>query len=372
MKKILISFIFIFLFSNQCKSIEEITLEPKNLTLKNISDMYYGSVENPEEISPIFKIFSKDGLKFENSYINSVKLGLTYNESLSFTHIDDNSSSLVHKFNGISPIMKLKFNENLSEFAFEYNLMRDIPSYSNKFSEKISKLYIGHNITENQKIIVGQYSRLPSTYNGSLGTINRDFVLKSQLGRTFGDARSMGIRNIAEYKYIDYDIGLYDSTRYMQDFGKGLDFTGYIMIKPLAKIQEKTGSLKLGSGYNVGNYNNSYHLFSFFSAYDYKKFHLKTEYAKADGYNGTVNSKNSADGFYFTSAFDVLPRLQLIGRYDYFIPNTVYSKDNWSEYTIGMTYKPFSNMKLMLNYVLRDNPNNSNSNMILFATRFFI
>lgn len=372
LKKILILFISLFILSAKSYCIEEIELEKENLKLKTVSDIYYGQIDNSDQISPFIRIFSKDGLKFENSYINSVKIGMHYGGNLAYTHINNSHSSLVHDFQDLTPSVKVKFNENRSELGFKYNILRDLPSYSNSFTEKISSLYAVHSITENQKIIIGQYTRLPATYNGSLGTFQQDFVNKSQLGRTLGNARSVGLRNKAEYKYIDYDIGLYDSTRYMKDFGQGLDFTGHIMFKPFADIEDKTGTLKLGSGYNIGNYYTSYHLYSLFAQYDYKKFHLKTEYANADGYNGIVNSKNSAEGFYVTSSYDILPKLQLIGRYDYFVPNSASASSNISEYTIGMTYKPFKNMKLMLNYVLEDNPNSANSNMILFAARFFI
>lgn len=372
MKKILILFISLFILSVKSYCIEEIELEKENLKLKTVSDIYYGQIDNSDEISPFIRIFSKDGLQFENSYINSFKIGLLYSGNLNFTHVNNESSSLVHDFTVLSPMLKLKFNENKSEIGFDYDTMRDIPNYPNSFTERISRIYVAHSVTENQKIIIGQYSRLPATYNGSLGTFNQDFITKSKLGRTFGDVCSVGIRNTGEYKYIDYDIGLYDSTRYMKDFGQGFDFTGHIMFKPFADIEDKTGTLKLGSGYNIGNYYTSYHLYSLFAQYDYKKFHLKTEYANADGYNGIVNSKNSAEGLYVTSSYDILPQLQLIGRYDYFVPNSSSASSNISEYTIGMTYKPYKNIKFMLNYVLQDNPNSSNSNMILFATRFLI
>ncbi len=372
LKKILISFIFLSVFAAKSDCIEEIELEKENLKLKTVSDIYYGQIDNSDEISPFIRIFSKNGLKFENSYINSVKIGMHYGGNLTYTHIDNGHSSLMHDFHDVTPSFELKFNENKSEFGFKYNLVRDLPSYSNNFTKKISSLYVTHNLTENQKIVIGQYSRLPSTYNGSFGTFKQDFVNKSQLGRTFGNVRAAGFRNIAEYKYFNYDIGLYDSTRYMKDFGQGLDFTGNIMFKPFADIKDKTGSLKFGTTYSLGNYYNSYHLYSVYTAYDLKKFHFKTEYAKADGYNGIVNSKNNAGGFYAASAYDILPKLQLTGRYDYFVPDTQNSRDNNTEYTLGITYKPFKNIKILLNYTLRDNSNSANSNMILFATRLFI
>ena len=153
-------------------------------------------------------------------------------------------------------------------------------------------------------------------------------ILRSQLGRTYGNASSVGIRNSANYKYLSYDIGLYDSTRFMQDFGEGLDFTGHILFKPLENYKEKIGDFKLGTGYGIGEYYNSYNLYSFFLGYDIKKIHFKAEYANADGYNGVKCSRNKSDSFYTFIGYDITPKLTLLGRYDYLNQNKKISNEN--------------------------------------------
>ncbi len=356
-----------------CKAIEEVTLEKEKNGLDYLSDIYYGKIENERDVSPVLRLFSKDGLKFENSYINSVKLILLYGGNLTYTNTHNHSPSLVKNFPIVEPMIRVNFNENKTEFMFDYNLTRNFEGYDNEFSHKISRLAITHKLNENQKIVIGQGDRVPAIMNGSLPTFMQEMVSKSQIGRTMGDSSSMGLRNVADYKYLEYDIGLYDSTRFMKDFGNGLDFNGRIIFKPLANIEEdKAGIWKIGTGYNIGDYYNSYHLYSVFTNYDYKKFHFRAEYADADGYNAVKYSKNDADGFYTTLAYDITPKLQLIGRYDYFVPNKLHNNSNSQEYTAGITYRPFKNIKFLLNYVKREESNGSDSNMILFATRFII
>lgn len=158
----------------------------------------------------------------------------------------------------------------------------------------------------------------------------------------------------------------------MKHFGEGLDFTGFAAIKPLADLSEKAGSLKLGAGYGIGKYYISYNVYSFFLTYDYGKFHFRTEYANADGYNSAVLTKNKADGYYSAISFDLTPKISLSGRYDYFNSNKDINDSDIQEFTAGITYKAFKNMKLMLNYVRRNYSNKDDSNMILFATRFII
>lgn len=369
MKKILIlAFLFIASF-NSSIAIEEIVLEKEDDTLDVISDIYYGNVE---EVPAALKLFTKDGLKFENSYISSLKAAFLFEGNLNFVKTNHNDLSIKHSFSVVEPMLRARFNEEKTEAMFDINLMRDLEGFSNKFTEKISAFYVSHEVSKHQKILFGQGSRIPSTYNGSLSTMQQEFILKSLLGRTLGDARALGIRNIAEYQYVDYDIGIYDSTRYMKDFGEGVDFTGRIIFKPLGSRNEETGKLNIGGAYSTGNYKNSYSQYSIFLVYDYNKLHFRTEYAGADGYNSVVCSRNEANGFYTSLGYDITPKLTLIGRYDYFNPDKDINNDNIQEFTAGITYNIFKNMKIMLNYVRRDYDDKSDSNMILFATRFII
>ncbi len=373
MKKIFLLLVILFNI-NVCLAIEEvIELQKDSLNFNYLSDLYYGKVENYDKVSPVIKLFSQKGLTFENSRINSIKATFLYEGRLNFTKYEHNSSlTAIHDFVTVEPMITVKFNENKSRAVFDINLTRSLDGYSNGFTKRISRIFVSHEIVPGQTILFGQADRLPNSYDGSRNVMGQDMVLKSQLGRTFGEARSVGIRNKGAYKYLDYDIGLYDATRYMKDFAKGLDFTGYIMLKPLADCEEKTGSLKIGSGYNIGDYNNSYRIYSFFAGYDYKKFHLKAEYANADGYNGIYDSNNKAEGFYTILAYDITDKITFLIRYDFFSPQKNINSSNIQEYTAGITYRVFKNMKFMLNIVRRNYSDRADSNMILFATRFII
>ena len=371
MKKLWV-IVLIFLFSfNSSLAVEEIKLETEEHKFDYLSDVYYGKVE---DANPILKLFSKEGLKFENSPINSVKATFLYEGQLQFLKNDHQGLSVKHDFSVVEPMISTRFNNNKSVAMFDINLVRDLKSrgYTNSFTQKISQVYIAHDFNKNQRILAGQGSRLPSSYNGSRSTMQQEFVLKSQLGRILGDARAVGIRNIAKYKYIDYDIGLYDSTRFMKDFGHGLDFTGQVIFKPLANISEKCGDIKIGTGYSVGEYRNHYNQYSIFLGYDWNKIHFRSEYANADGYNAIVYSRDKADGFYTTLSYDITPKLSILARYDYFDSNKNIGNNSSQEYTAGITYNMYKNMKIMLNLVRRDYDNKTDSNMILFATRFIL
>lgn len=364
---------FVFSASNVF-AVEEILLEKENNKrgIEYFSDVYYGKIEENQDVSPILKLFSQDGLKFENSKINSIKLGFFYQGKLDFTKVPNYHTSKVFDVTDFEPKFNMKFNENKSEFNFVINCFRDVENHSNSFTQKISELNFTQILNENQKIIIGQSARLPVTYNGSLSVFDLETVSRSQIGRFFGDDRGMGIRNIGNYKYAQYDIGVYDSTRYMRHFGKGSDFAGSIYFKPLENYSNKTGDLKLGGSFNLGKYYNSYNVFSVFGGYDYKKFHIKAEYANADGYNGVKYSQNKANGFYTFVSYDLTPKISVIGRYDFFDKNKKVSHSNVLEYTSGITYKPYKNLHFLINYTRRCEDKKADSNIFMFATRFNI
>ena len=375
MRNFIITILLIIFSFNTALAIEEVVLDTKEEAPTGwdyLSSVYYGKIENKDEISPVLRLFSEKGLEFKKSPINSVKITLLYASTGTYNLPERSSKSFVHDFGVLEPMVSVKFNDSKSEFMFDINTLRDLKGYSNDFTEKINRFFVSHKINENQTILFGQGSRLPTTYNGSLSTMAQEFVLKSQLGRTFGDIMSMGVRNIGKYKYLDYDIGVYDSTRYMKDFGRGYDFTGQVVFKPLSDYNEKYGNLKLGSGYNIGECYTSYNIYSFFLTYDYHKLHFRTEYANADGYNSVAYSNNKADGFYTTIAYDITPKISLIGRYDFFNPNKDAHNNDVQEFTAGITYKAFKNMRMMLNIARRNYANKNDSSMIMFATRFII
>ncbi len=371
--KYIILIVCLICFKQPALCIEEIVLEndEKNY-FDYLSDVYYGKVEQTEDVPIVLRLFSQEGLKFENSPINSIKANFLYSQNMSYEHIRGEGQSLKHNFPIVEPMLSVKFNDNKSSFMADYNITREIPGYSNKFTQKVSRFYVAHQITPNQTILIGQGARLPSSYDGSLPTYGLDLILKSQLGRTFGDRVSVGIRNIATYDYLDYDIGFYDSTQYMKDFGEGFDFTGNVMFKPFPKTDENKPNIKFGAGYANGKNHISYNMYSVYALGNYKKFNIKAEYANSDGYNAVSESPNKADGFYTLLSYSLTPKLKLIGRYDYFTPDKNQNNLHTNEYTAGITYYVFKNFKIMVNYVKRINSTTSDTDMILFATRFII
>lgn len=343
-------------------------------TLKSVVDYYTSESSTSEHTYPkILDAFTKKGYVSEyDSPIDSVKFGVVYTDEMQLDMPEGGDLASKYSYKVVEPYMMMNFNENQDTLTIRYNLVRDIPGYENYFTEKITQLSVRHKINEHQKIVVGQDIRVPIGVDGYLPTVYLDTVLRAQIARTFSNTCSVGVRNMASYKYMDYDIGVYDSTRFMQNFFGGSEFAGWVNFKPLADVSDKYGNLKIGTGVDWGHNKYDYSVWGAYLGYDYKKFHTKFEYANADGYNSIKPVNNKAEGFYLTAMYDILPKTQLVGRYDYFNKNKSLSNASTQEYTIGITYYLKENLRLLLNYVWQDNENAPDSNMVMFSTRFLI
>lgn len=350
-----------------------IELEQQNLNLE-------AQIEDDKYINPQNKILQgtaqfldtiHNGIDFEEGIIKHTKFGFYYDGGINLLRTSERELGSTYTIPAVEVFNKTQFRDGKTELETMYNFSRDIEGYDNYFSEKISVLTLSRKIGENQKILIGQGSRSPIGVEGSYSTFNQDMVQKSQIARTFSNVRSVGIRNQGDYKYIDYDIGIYDSTRFFQDFFNGMDFTGWVNVKPLAG-KEKYGNLTLGGGYNAGHYRHDYSVLGAYAGYSYKKVHAKFEYANANGYNGMQNSTNKADGYYTTLLYDITPKLQLAARYDFFDPNKHIHHNNSTEYGLGLVYNITKDFKLYANYVFRDSQNMPDENRIMLATRFLI
>ena len=174
------------------------------------------------------------------------------------------------------------------------------------------------------------------------------------------------MNNSANYKYLDYDIGVYDGSRYMNKLFSGSEFAGMVQFKPLADFEEKFGKLKIGASIDTGHQDASFNVFSANALYEYKRLYLDFEYSKAHGYTrGSVN-RNDFDGFYTTLGYKINDKLKILGRYDYLKNQS--SGGISREYSAGLTYTLRPGLDFLANYVFVDT--GQNQHKIYLGTRF--
>ncbi len=232
--------------------------------------------------------------------------------------------------------------------------------------------YIVNTAIPHHKIIVGN-SRNQVGVEGGASSYTLPFVSRSQIARTFGNVRVLGVRVVGNYSLADYQLALNSSDRYFHEFFPGAEFTGWVNFKPLGKTDGKYGNLIIGTGLNAGRRHENYTVGGAYVGYSYKKFAVNAEYSIADGYNGRKFSSNKADGFYTTVSYRLTKKLHVLARYDQFDPNRDVSGDLRREYTAGLNYFIKGQaLRLILNYVFCDNQNKEDSHRIIIGTQILL
>lgn len=258
------------------------------------------------------------------------------------------------------------------DYRFSLNFMpiKDVPYWDGMILDN----FITINVKEHNKIRIG-HTRTANGIEGGQSGYLIPFINRAQISRTIANARALGIKVIGDYKLIDYDIGVFSSDRYFQSFFPGAEVTGAINFKPLGLTDGKYGKVTLGTSFNVGQKDNYYKNIGFYAAYQYKKFKWDFEYAIADGYNGRQlhSSTKKPEGFYTTVYYDLTDKVQLLARYDHFVPDREKDSTPQKEYSVGINYRVRGDaLKLMLNYVYYDNVVHRSGSRIFFGTQFII
>ena len=358
MKKfVFLVFFILIIFALPAFSIEEVILKVDDEFLSNKPD---GKTEYLFE-----EILTKN---FAKSPVESMHFFGLYRGELGFYPGEGDAD---YGFSEISAGVNGRFRDGKT--YYEARLRFD-PQNNYSFWQYLpSDIYIANTAIPNHTVILGN-TRTPNGYEGAQSTALIPFVARSQIGRTFGNTRKLGLRVKGKYDFIEYDLGGYSSDTYFRKFFPGAEFAGWATLKPLAFTDGKWGSLKLGGGITAGQNEIDYFVSGAYAGYEYKNLSLDFEYARANGYNGALAiSSDEAEGFYTTLGYKITTKLQFLMRYDQFTPNLAYSDDIRREYSCGFNYFIKEQaLKLMLNYVYCQNDLFDDSHRVILGTQILL
>lgn len=292
-------------------------------------------------------LFRSSGYSFESGPVKNQKFRYFFHGGNLFTVRADSDLSNTTQFiaNEIQSITL--FADNKTTLMAGYNFSRNT-NYDNNFFEKVSFLFLDSEINKNQHVLLGEM-RVPIGVEGGIPSSYLKLVSRSQIARTHGNYVSNGIQNTGKYKYCDYNIGFYDASRFLNNNFKGYEFAGLISFKPLDKFDGKYGNLKIGGSFDVGNSENSFAVTGAHASYIYKKLYADFEYLYANGSSGVYYGKGRSHGLYTTVSYFILPKLEILGRYDFF--QNLENDKVTLEYTAGASYHLNPHTRLMLNYI---------------------
>lgn len=258
-------------------------------------------------------------------------------------------------------------------FRLMYNTGKLVPGYS-YMEGFMADNYIMRYWSKDDQVLAG-YARAAVGIEGGESPFTIPFFNRSQISRTYGNVRTLGIKAQGNHKYYDYSAGIFSSGRFFQQWFPGPEFVGLFSVKPLAFANGKYGNLIMGGSLNSGSGAiDRYSVTGVHAIYDYKRLKITTEYAKAEGSNGSTGyTGNASEGFYGTVAYRITPRLQILGRYDKFDPNRNAVNDVRTEYTAGLNYFIRGQaLKLMLNYTYYTVENGLYGSRIMAGTQIIL
>lgn len=311
-------------------------------------------------------------IKFDNRYINEISSEMRFQGITSFEDSEnDFDTTFPMKAN---LILNAKFLDNKYRFQSSFSFARNVDDLEHKFFGKFSSLYIERELNKNNAIRLGT-SRVPLGVEGSISPYFYQFANGSQISRNYSNITSQGISLIGEYKQFDYNLGAWSGTRNTQGLNDGIDFIGRIGFQPFKEQEEHIlKNLKISASSDIGHSKGDYQVYGGALEYNYKKFFANAEYMYANGSNRNSYNPQKGEGFFITAGWDLTPKLQILGRYDFFDPDKHQKGDVSQEYTIGFNYFMFKEkVRLGLNYVFCDYQNNKpHKNAIYLITHFFI
>lgn len=313
------------------------------------------STKQKKKKQNILNLFRENGYQFEKGPVKSQRISFfTHGGVLMTAERDKNfSSKMDTPTNEI--LWTTKFADNKTKLEITYNLSRT-REFNNTFWGKFTNIEVIHDFNEHQTLRVG-HTRLANGYEGGISSSQIHFLSRSQIVRHFGNSYSVGVRNQGNYKYFSYDVALSDGSRYLQNVFGGAEVTAFASLKPLAKFNDKYGSLKIGGSIDHGrSHGMDFTVVGGHLMYKYKNFYWENEYQYANNYAGKWYQRGKAHGLYSTVGYFITPKVEILARYDLF--QKLNNHNISTEYTVGLNYYITPEAKIMLNYILAKDDKN--------------
>lgn len=334
-----------------------------------------------EVSAPSTKGLLEDTMKmtFEKGFIENIAPWVDYNGCWTGAWSGDAYTNSTYGINfqdvGINGKFRTKDDPNSGKktvFRVMFNTGKEVAgnTYLQSF---MADNYIMRYWTKDDQILVG-YARTAVGLEGGESPFTIPFFARSQISRTYGNVRALGIKAQGTHKLYDYSAGIFSSGRFFKDFFPGQEFVLLGSIKPLGLTDGRYGKLTLGGSLDGGNAEARFFVAGAHAVYEYKRLKASFEYASANGSNGSTGfSANNSEGYYGTLAYRLTPRTQFLIRYDRFNPNKAAANNIRTEYTAGINYFVKGQaLKLMVNYVYYTVDNGTYGSRIMAGTQIIL
>ncbi len=218
----------------------------------------------------------------------------------------------------------------------------------------------GGGLTSHTKIDIVERPVIAQKWGAAtIGADYRDYGL-AILGSVSGFSYNLTFHNGAGSKNV-----LASHKSIGNKFNSGMAVSAMVGFKP-ASIK----GLDVGGYFGQGNkYYNDYSSYSGYVYYQPGKFRFKGEYVSWTNKNGPVDV--TSNGFYAFGAYKILPKIELLARFENYDPNVDVTDDEQTDITIGAGYSiwpsKWTQGKITLAYVIQGEKGNNIDDNVLYA-----
>ena len=336
-------------------------------TFKDICEL---QIEDNESVTPLLK--NKLTKHFERGPISSLQARVVAqsnfevfapNEGDSYSRLNPNLLNILFD-------AKSRSGKDMFRLMFDVSHQHNEPFMHNLFKD----VFYETKRIPHHSILVG-HSRVGTGFEGLQSAYTLPLLSRSQISRNFSNIRKLGLRVRGDYKYLDYDFGLYSSDTYFTDFMQGGEFNSWLEVKPFAKTKDRFGNLRTGVGISTGTRHSTGYLVGGVGVkYSYKNLWTQMEYSAANGSNGAggLTSKHR-QGWYVTLGYKLSKKFEILARFDDFNPDKSIGGNNRREYTTGLNYYIKGQaLKLVLNYIFCQDKAFHNSHRFMLGAQLAI
>ncbi|MDE6138194.1 MAG: hypothetical protein K2F57_01840, partial [Candidatus Gastranaerophilales bacterium] len=248
-------------FSGELQNDENILTEEikrKRLFSFDFDDDDDGLMDNADFDFEIFKIFDKEKIISEDTLFGKiVNSDITRTDVMTFLLQDDltfnydkGPVSKIHLYGSYRGALNMLWDSNYSTDydnsitqAGVWGSLRN-PNYKFKFAANpipqsglnyidrfVSDAYIVNTSIPNHQIVAG-YSRVQTSVEGGASIYVLPFVARSQIARNFSNVKSLSLKAIGNYQYLDYNVSVGSAGRYITSGMPGAEFNGWVNLKP--------------------------------------------------------------------------------------------------------------------------------------------
>jgi hypothetical protein len=189
----------------------------------NLHEALHGEVE---AISTKGLWADKMKMNFEKGPIESISPWMDYSGNMSGTWTGDDYKNTTYNTYFADFGTHVKMRDGKTAFKFMFSPVKGNPD-NNYMRTFFADNFVTRKVGKNNTILVGN-TWLPIGFEGNESPLVWQFMNRSQTSMKYTSVRALGAKVMGNYKWADYQTGIYSAGRGFTDFFPGPEFAGWV------------------------------------------------------------------------------------------------------------------------------------------------